>query len=83
MPQPEPSLTPYQLNDLSEKTIEASAIDLRDAGFTTYAAALRGQCISSINVICRLNEPSLRSDLEIIRDYVDEMIHDLKHPRVA
>ena len=31
----------HQLNDLAEKEAEASAIDLRDAGFTTYSAALK------------------------------------------
>ena len=68
---------------MSEKTIEASAIDLRDAGFTSYGAALRGLAVSNINVICMLNEPSRIRDLECIRDHIDDLIHDLKHPRVA
>ena len=73
----------HQLNDLTEKTIEASAIDLRHAGFTSYGAALRGLAVSNINVICMLNEPSRIRDLECIRDHIDDLIHDLKHPRVA
>ena len=90
-PDPEPALTPdevkarhlHALNDLTEKTVEASAIDLKEVGFTTYGAALRGQAVSSINVLCRLNEPSRISDLERIRAYIDEMIHDLKEPHAA
>ena len=61
----------HQLNDLAEKEVEASAIDLRDAGFTTYSAALSVQAVSSINVLIRLNEPSRISDLKRIRNYVD------------
>ena len=71
----------HQLNDLTEKTIEASAIDLRDAGFSTYGAALRGLAVSNINVICMLNEPSRIRDLERIRDHIDDLIHGLRHPR--
>ena len=73
----------HQLTDLAEKEVEASAIDLRDAGFTTYSAALRVQAVSSINVLIRLNEPSRISDLKRIRNYVDGLIDELEEPHAA
>ena len=69
---------------MAEKEVEASAIDLRDAGFTTYSAALyKVQAVSSINVLIRLNEPSRISDLKRIRNYVDGLIDELEEPHAA
>jgi hypothetical protein len=61
------------LNYRAGKLVETGAFDLAELGASSYAAGVRMLLFHAINTLADLGGPELRSDLERIKAYCDEI----------